>query len=135
VDMSNTYIEWSENNFKQNHIDLKQHVLIRDNCLEWLARCKETFELIFLDPPSFSNSKKMEGTFDVQRDQLIIINDAMRILANDGVLIFSNNKRDFKLLPEVAERFNVEDITLKTIDTDFERDKKIHHCWLIRHKQ
>lgn len=134
VDMSNTYIEWSERNFRSNRLDMKRHHLVRANCLEWLARCREQFDLIFLDPPSFSNSKKMEGTFDVQRDQRTLIEDAMRVLAPDGVLVFSNNRRDFRLDPFIEEKFAVENITSKTIDKDFERDPKIHHCWLIRSK-
>ncbi len=134
VDMSNTYIEWSEKNFKANRIDMKNHVLLRENCLEWLARCREKYDLVFLDPPSFSNSKKMEGTFDVQRDQKGLIDDAMRVLNPGGTLIFSNNLRDFKLEPLIAEKYQVENISTKTIDMDFERNPRIHQCWLIRHK-
>jgi 23S rRNA (guanine2445-N2)-methyltransferase / 23S rRNA (guanine2069-N7)-methyltransferase len=134
VDMSNTYIEWSEKNFKANNVDVKRHQLIRENCLLWLARCQDTFDVIFLDPPSFSNSKKMEGTFDVLRDQQSLIDDAMRILSPDGTLIFSNNRRDFTLDAMVSEKYDVENISAKTIDVDFERNAKIHQCWLIRHK-
>lgn len=134
VDMSNTYIEWSENNFKKNKIDQKNHVLIRDNCLDWLARCREKYDVVFLDPPSFSNSKKMEGTFDVQRDHVNLIDDAMRVVAADGVLVFSNNRRDFKIDDTIANKYRINNITAKTIDMDFERDQKIHHCWLIQQK-
>ena len=131
VDMSNTYIEWSQRNFRSNRLDMKRHVLVRANCLEWLARCRDQYDLVFLDPPSFSNSKKMETTFDVQRDQRTLIEDAMRVLAPEGTLVFSNNRRDFKLDPFIEEKFLVENITPKTIDKDFERNPKIHGCWLI----
>ena len=129
--MSNTYIEWSQRNFRSNRLDMKRHVLVRANCLEWLARCRDQYDLVFLDPPSFSNSKKMETTFDVQRDQRTLIEDAMRVLAPEGTLVFSNNRRDFKLDPFIEEKFLVENITPKTIDKDFERNPKIHGCWLI----
>jgi len=134
VDMSKTYLEWSERNFKANRLDLKRHQLVRANCVDWLQQCSDQFDLIFLDPPSFSNSKRMEGTLDVQRDQVSLIESTMALLDEEGVLIFSNNRRDFKLDESLKEGFQVENISQKTIDKDFERNQKIHQCWLIRHK-
>ena len=134
VDMSQTYLNWGERNFKGNNLDLKRHQLVRANVLEWLKACEQQFDLVFLDPPSFSNSKRMEGTLDVQRDHAELIDDTMRIVAEDGVLIFSNNRRGFKLDQALVEKYAVTDISRESIDRDFERNQKIHQCWMIRHR-
>lgn len=135
VDMSQTYQTWSERNFKANRISTKMHRLERANCIEWLEAAKqkeERYDLIFLDPPSFSNSKRMESTMDIQRDHGDIISKTMDVMDDDGLLIFSNNLRGFRLDSWLLEQYQVEDITHKSIDKDFERNKKIHQCWLMR---
>ncbi len=134
VDMSSTYIQWSEDNFKRNKLDLSKHRLHRENVLDWVDKNKLSYDVIFLDPPSFSNSKRMDGTWDVQRDHQALIEKLMRQLEKDGVLIFSNNLRKFKLSQHLMERFQVEDISKQSIDEDFKRHQDIHQCWLIRHK-
>lgn len=135
VDMSKTYQSWSLRNFRANGVDTEKHRLINDNCLTFVENCRESFDLIFLDPPSFSNSKKMTGTLDIQRDHLSLIEETCRLLSDDGVLIFSNNRKGFRLDPSLSTAFNVENFTDRRLDPDFEGNKKIHQCWLIRRKK
>ncbi|MFA5548510.1 MAG: class I SAM-dependent methyltransferase, partial [Porticoccaceae bacterium] len=135
IDMSNTYLDWAGRNFALNGIHEWEHELLRADCLAWLAKREGRFDLIFLDPPTFSNSKKMEDVLDVQRDHPAMIRDAMAILAPGGTLVFSNNFRRFRMDDGIAAEFAVEDITPRTIPPDFERNPKIHNCWLVRHRQ
>lgn len=134
VDMSNTYLDWGRDNFELNRIDLHRHRFVREDCLKWLSEERSQFDLIFLDPPTFSNSKKMDSSFDVQRDQIPLINSAMARLAKNGTLVFSNNQRRFKLEPSLAEHYVVEDITSRTLDPDYQRRPDIHNVFLIRHR-
>ncbi|CDZ76153.1 Ribosomal RNA large subunit methyltransferase K/L [Legionella massiliensis] len=131
VDLSKTYLSWSEDNFRLNHIDLSRHQFIHFDCLEWLQITSDRFDVIFLDPPSFSNSKRMKQTLDVQRDHIDLINAAMRLLNAKGVLYFSTNLRQFKLSPEISQKYKIEDISAETIDLDFKRSKRIHQCYMI----
>ncbi len=133
VDMSPTYIEWSKRNYSINNLNQARHQLVKADCTEWLKTCRQGFDMIMLDPPSFSNSKKMQGVFDVQRDHVALIKRCMELLTPNGVLYFSNNLRSFKLDGEGLGRFRIVDITPQTIDTDFKKNPKIHYCWEIRH--
>lgn len=135
VDLSRTYIHWAERNFKLNELGLNRHQFIQQDCLQWLKICRERFDVIFLDPPSFSNSKRMQGTLDIQRDQDSLIASAVRLLQEDGTLYFSTNLRKFKLSPLVSSQFDVQDISAETIDPDFKRNKKIHQCFVIKKKK
>ncbi|OQW74002.1 MAG: 23S rRNA (guanine(2445)-N(2))/(guanine(2069)-N(7))-methyltransferase [Proteobacteria bacterium ST_bin11] len=135
VDMSNTYLDWAKRNFDLNSIQ-GDHKLIRANCVEWLAeqagaKDKQQFDLIFLDPPTFSNSKKMDEAFDIQNDHLHLLRSATALLAADGVLYFSTNFRRFKLDRQALADLQIEDISAQTIPEDFARDQKIHYCWRI----
>jgi len=134
MDMSQTYIYWAIENFNLNHIDLDKHEFITANCLEYLKSENRKFDLIFLDPPTFSNSKKMKNDFEVEEDQDYLVNHCMRLLRNDGVLYFSTNKRSFKLNDTIRNRYNVEDLSLKAIPIDY-HDKKIHYCFKISFMQ
>ncbi len=131
VDLSNTYLRWAEDNFRLNHIDLSRHQFIQYDCREWMKITRDRFDVIFLDPPSFSNSKRMKDTLDVQRDHVVLINAAMRLLNPDGVLYFSTNFRPFKMDPQLEEKYAIVDISSQTIDQDFKRNPKIHHCFKI----
>ncbi|CAM3043807.1 methyltransferase [Legionella steigerwaltii] len=135
VDLSNTYLRWAEDNFKLNHIDLSKHQFVQFDCREWMRVARDRFDVIFLDPPSFSNSKRMEDTLDIQRDHVSLVNSAMRLLNPDGVLYFSTNLRQFKLDPQLKEKYSVLDISAQTIDQDFKRNQKIHHCFKIMMSQ
>ncbi len=136
VDMSRTYLEWAQKNIALNGFAPTRQELIQADCLTWLDDMQQqragAFDLIFLDPPTFSNSKSMEGTFDVQRDHVDLLRKTVNLLAPEGTLIFSNNLRNFKLDLENLPELQVENITRQTIPPDFERNPRIHNCWLIR---
>lgn len=133
VDMSNTYLDWAKCNMTLNHFDGAQHQFVQANCLEWLdaAVGMHQYDLIFLDPPSFSASKRMKQTFDVQRDHVALIQKTMKLLTPGGYLVFSNNLKRFKLDYEKLKNFNISDITKSTIPKDFERNQRIHQCFKI----
>ncbi|WP_272690421.1 bifunctional 23S rRNA (guanine(2069)-N(7))-methyltransferase RlmK/23S rRNA (guanine(2445)-N(2))-methyltransferase RlmL [Providencia sp. PROV152] len=135
VDMSRTYLEWAEKNLQANGLTGRQHRLVQADCLNWLANSHEQFDLIFIDPPTFSNSKRMDGTFDVQRDHIQLISHLKRMLRRGGTIMFSNNKRGFKMDSEALSDLGLqaEEITAKTRSEDFARNRQIHNCWLIRH--
>ncbi len=135
VDMSNTYLDWLRKNLAHNGLDESRNILVRANCLEWLRQGKGEYDLVLLDPPSFSNSKSMQGSFDVQRDQLDLVRAAMRLLHSDGALYFSNNRRGFRLAPELEAEFECRDITAETLDPDFERNQRIHCCFRLTHRR
>ena len=134
VDLSNTYLEWFKENLASNGLAEAQNRAIRSDVLKWLANEQSLYDIVLLDPPTFSNSKATEKHFDVQRDHLTLITGAMRCLDKAGVLYFSNNHRKFELDSEVAKRFEVREITSSTIDPDFERSQGIHRCWAITHR-
>jgi len=131
VDLSNTYLDWLADNLALNDCATSDHRLIQADVLAWLNACEETFDLIFLDPPSFSNSKRMDDTLDVQRDHAPMIRQAMRCLSAAGTLIFSTNLRRFKLDDELQQDFSVEDRTRWSIPRDFQRNARIHQCYFI----
>lgn len=132
VDLSNTYLSWAQDNFRLNHLNVAKHEFVQADCLEWLQRSTERFDVIFLDPPSFSNSKRMNSILDIARDHEQLIRDAMRLLAPQGILYFSTNFQKFKLAENINQEFNVRNITPETIDLDFKRHPKIHYCCTIQ---
>jgi len=133
VDMSRTYVEWAKRNLAVNGLT-GQHAFLQEDCLAWLAEARpERFDLIFLDPPTFSNSKRMDRKFDVQRDHVDLIRATMKLLAPGGLLLFSTNFRKFKLDAEALKDLQIRDITRSTIPQDFARDAKVHTCFEIRH--
>jgi len=136
LDMSKTYLYWAKHNFMCNDINEKQHVLQQENVLEWLETAtqnpKDLFDVIFLDPPSFSTSKRMDGTLDIQRDHVDLIQKTLKLLAKDGKLIFSTNLRKFKLDQAVfGSDYQIENITQRTMPKDYARNMKIHQAWLF----
>ncbi|MEP1446834.1 MAG: bifunctional 23S rRNA (guanine(2069)-N(7))-methyltransferase RlmK/23S rRNA (guanine(2445)-N(2))-methyltransferase RlmL [Paraglaciecola sp.] len=135
VDMSNTYIDWAKENFKLNKLT-GAYEFIQADCLTWLSRHNGKYDLMFIDPPSFSNSKRMEGTWDVQRDHVALITDALTCLNHGGEILFSNNLRQFKLDQAALNSLGlkIRDISKETLPEDFQRNPKIHHCWsLVKH--
>ena len=130
VDLSKTYLDWARRNLSLNGFSDKNR-LEQGDVMAWLDACREEYDLIFIDPPTFSNSKRMEGIFDVQRDHVQLLDLAMARLAPGGVLYFSNNFRKFVLDEHLAARYFVEEITASTIDPDFARNSKIHRAWKI----
>ncbi|MDA9279873.1 bifunctional 23S rRNA (guanine(2069)-N(7))-methyltransferase RlmK/23S rRNA (guanine(2445)-N(2))-methyltransferase RlmL, partial [bacterium] len=132
VDMSATYLSWGKKNLALNGFSDQVHQFEQHDCMEFIKHHKGEYDLIFLDPPTFSNSKKMIGVLDVQRDHAWMIHRVMDLLSEDGLLIFSTNYRRFELDDKVLQHNHVEDISDQTLDKDFSRNKKIHRCWEIR---
>ena len=147
VDLSNTYLEWARRNFQENKIGGKRHRLKRADCVAFLETLvdrrppsldsndedaeKGLFDLIFLDPPTFSNSKKTDNVLDIQRDHGKLITGCMARLASGGLLIFSNNFRGFRMDEDIKTRYKVTDFTKQSLDRDFHGNPKIHQTYLI----
>jgi 23S rRNA (guanine2445-N2)-methyltransferase / 23S rRNA (guanine2069-N7)-methyltransferase len=134
IDTSNTYLEWLGKNLAANNLPETSHRQVKSDVLKWLAQEKDQYDIMLVDPPSFSNSKSRDDSFDVQRDHLQLLEAAMARLRKLGTLYFSNNLRGFALDDAVAQMFDCVDITGKTLDPDFQRGRKIHQCWQIRHR-
>ena len=132
VDMSNTYLSWGQENFAENGIK-GNHEFIQQDCIKWLQHAHEMYDLIFIDPPTFSNSKRMSDVFDVQDDHVALLTSASERVNPNGEIIFSNNKRGFKLDIEAIKAlgFYVKDISKASIPEDFKGNEKIHQCWLL----
>lgn len=133
VDMSRTYLEWAERNLRLNGLTGRAHRLMQADVLGWLRESTEQFDLIFIDPPTFSNSKRMEDAFDVQRDHIRLMTDLKRLLRKGGTIMFSNNKRGFRMDHDglTALGLKAQEISQKTLSQDFARNRQIHNCWLI----
>jgi 23S rRNA (guanine2445-N2)-methyltransferase / 23S rRNA (guanine2069-N7)-methyltransferase len=135
VDMSNTYLNWAQRNFELNGLSPDRNGLVQADCRVWLqegARSRERYDLIFIDPPTFSNSKRMEGVFDVERDHPEFIDGCVRLLAPGGLIVFSTNSQRFRLDESLSQRYDVRDISAKTLPKDFERNPRIHRCFEVR---
>ena len=141
VDLSANYLDWGKQNFALNGLVLDalcdgepKYQFIAADVFEWIKNHTKQYDVIFIDPPTFSNSKKFKGTFDVQRDHVALISRAMNRLSVGGVLYFSNNFTRFLLDDSICQRYHVTNITDKTIGFDFDSKKPIHQSFEIRHK-
>lgn len=131
VDLSNTYLQWAKDNLKLNRLDGQQHYFEQADVLQWLNNIETGyFDMAVLDPPAFSNSKRMKGILDIGRDHPTLINQTLQCLKKGGVLYFSTNLRRFKLKNEHISAQSIQDITHLTIPPDF-RNKQIHCCFRI----
>ena len=130
VDLSKTYLEWADENLRLNALDRPEHALVRADVLEFLERDSGPYDLAVLDPPTFSNSKKMRVEFDVQRDHVKLIRATLNRLTPGGVLWFSTNFRRFKLDADALGASAIEDVTRATLPPDF-ADARTRHCWRI----
>ncbi|HYN28213.1 MAG TPA: class I SAM-dependent methyltransferase, partial [Burkholderiales bacterium] len=133
VDLSNTYLDWARRNFELNGMDAGRHRLVRADARRFVgdeATAGQGYDLIVLDPPSFSNSKRMQGVLDVQRDHVALIRGCVEILAPAGELLFSTNLRSFRMDAAALARFKIAEISSQTVPPDF-RNRKIHKCWRI----
>jgi 23S rRNA (cytosine1962-C5)-methyltransferase len=131
VDISNTYLDWSRRNFELNGMDLESQILERADVLQWLPAAVASprrWDLIVCDPPTFSNSKKMRGFFDVGVQHPELINGCLQLLRPGGVLYFSTNFRGFRLREEELLPAERQEISAITVPEDY-RNKKIHRCW------
>ena len=134
VDLSATYLKWAEMNFALNGIYPDRHLLVHADCMQWLKEHSDLYDLIFVDPPTFSNTRKKSRVFDVQKDHFSLVNLSMSRLRDNGLLIFSTNFRSFKLDDRLSELYQCLDISKKSISPDFNQSSRIHQCWEIRHK-
>jgi len=137
VDLSKRYLDWAQRNFDLNRIENTQHQLVAADGRDWVKQYQSasqaSFDVIFLDPPTFSNSARMEGDWDVQRDHESMIDDCMAILGSEGVLVFSTNFRRFRLAAGVSKRYRVQDRSQWSLQRDFARNRRIHQCWFLSH--
>ncbi|WP_144395433.1 bifunctional 23S rRNA (guanine(2069)-N(7))-methyltransferase RlmK/23S rRNA (guanine(2445)-N(2))-methyltransferase RlmL [Pleionea sediminis] len=135
VDLSNTYLDWGKRNFQLNGLDLTRHEFIRANCVEWLEQAVTehagSYQVIFIDPPTFSNSKKMEKHFDIQKEHVSLLNMAEKLLAPGGRILFSNNFKRFKMEYVPSENVSLREITRETTSRDFVR-KPLHRSWVLQ---
>ncbi|PLY03858.1 MAG: bifunctional 23S rRNA (guanine(2069)-N(7))-methyltransferase RlmK/23S rRNA (guanine(2445)-N(2))-methyltransferase RlmL [Desulfuromonas sp.] len=132
VDMSNTYLDWARRNLELNGFSADAHRTIQADCTEWLGQAEGEYDLVFIDPPTFSNSKRMDDTFEIQRDHGALLQAALKLLANNGTIIFSTNFRRFKFDVDAFPQLEVRDISAQTIPEDFQRNPKIHYCFLLK---
>lgn len=130
VDLSNTYTEWGRENFLLNSLPLTNNLIVREDCLQFLEEEKGAYDLIVIDPPTISRSKKMDQMFDIQKDYAFLIHKALALLSRDGTLFFSTNSRDFNFDESLFDGCAIADISKKTIPIDF-HNQKIHFCWKI----
>jgi len=132
VDLSPGYLEWASRNLVLNGFEGREHVLARADAMTFLAETPARYGLIYVDPPTFSNSKRA-GDFDVQRDHVALLEACGRRLRDDGAIVFSNNFRRFKLDVEALSRtFSIEDAGRVSIPHDFARRPQIHGCWILK---
>lgn len=134
VDMSRTYQDWTRRNLELNGFSLEDHQLVQMDVFQYLKEAvaaHKRFGLIVMDPPSFSNSKRMQEILDVQRDHPWLINQCLELLAPGGELFFSTNLRSFKLQEDEIKPCEISEITGQTLPEDF-RKSKSHRCWLMR---
>jgi 23S rRNA (guanine2445-N2)-methyltransferase / 23S rRNA (guanine2069-N7)-methyltransferase len=135
LDMSRTYLDWAQRNLSINGFHGTAHRFVQADCREWLREARagsERFELVFLDPPTFSNSKRMEGVLDIERDHAELIDGCAQLLTPDGLIVFSTNAQRFRLDESLAHRFEVRDISAATLPKDFGRNPRIHKCFEVR---
>ncbi len=132
VDLSANYLHWTRMNLSLNGFAENIHSTVKADCLVWLEENQAKYDLIFVDPPTFSNTKKENRVFDIQRDHPRLLKLAMECLEPEGTLIFSTNFKKFLLNNEVADLFHVKEITQETIPFDFSRNPRIHQCWEVR---
>jgi len=134
VDMSRTYLDWAKRNLALNELAKPEHGFVQANCLTWLSEQRETtrrWDLMFIDPPTHSRSKRMTEDFDVQRDHVKLLLLARELLTPRGTIVFSNNYTRFKLDAAALAAFEIEDIGRITLPDDFARSPRIHSCFLL----
>ncbi len=135
VDLSRTYLEWARRNLTLNGLAAAEHELVRADCREWLqvaARGATRYGLVYLAPPTFSNSKRMQGVLDTERDHAQLIDACARLLDPGGLIVFSTNAQRFRLDESLRERYAVRDLSAATLPRDFERNPRIHRCYEVR---
>ena len=138
VDMSNTYLNWAQENmalngYAGNVYTENRHKFIREDCLKWLKQAideNQKYQLIFVDPPTFSNSKKMDTSLDINRDHAALLSGCLALLEDDGQIVFSTNAKSFKFDESLRDDCLIKEITTQTTTEDFRR-KPLHRCWCL----
>jgi 23S rRNA (guanine2445-N2)-methyltransferase / 23S rRNA (guanine2069-N7)-methyltransferase len=134
VDLSANYLNWARMNLALNGFGGLAHETVQADCMKWLEEDRSEYDLIFVDPPTFSNTKKERRVFDVQRDHRLLIEKAMARLAAGGLLIFSTNFRRFQMDESIEKYYAIRNVSRSSIPIDFARNNRIHHCWEIRRR-
>ncbi|PIE57921.1 MAG: bifunctional 23S rRNA (guanine(2069)-N(7))-methyltransferase RlmK/23S rRNA (guanine(2445)-N(2))-methyltransferase RlmL [Desulfobulbus propionicus] len=135
VDLSARYLGRARANMALNGFGGPRHRMEAADCMQWLLKNKNRYDLIFIDPPTFSNSRHKALQFNVQKDHESLLHLAMKRLTRQGILIFSNNFKKFKLADSITAQYQVQDISRETLPHDFARTPQIHHCWQLSHPQ
>ncbi len=134
VDLSKTYLSWARENMEKNGFIGEAHSYVEQDARSYLQEAVdrgERYHLVIVDPPSFSNSRKMEGTFDVQRDYVWFIGTALSLIHREGAVLFSTNKSRFHFDPGRLWGAHAEEISRDTIPPDFSGRHKPHRCWIV----
>jgi len=134
VDLSANYLNWARMNLALNGFGGLAHETVQADCMKWLEEDRSEYDLIFVDPPTFSNTKKERRVFDVQRDHRLLIEKAVARLAAGGLLIFSTNFRRFQMDESIEKYYAIRNVSRSSIPVDFARNSRIHHCWEIRRR-
>jgi len=135
VDLSRTYLEWARRNLALNGFSGHEHMLVQADCHEWLAQARggsARYDLVYLDPPTFSNSKRMRGVLDIARDHPELIDACARLLAPGGLILFSTNAQRFRLDEALSSRYAIHDLSAATLPPDFARTPRIHRSFELR---
>jgi 23S rRNA (guanine2445-N2)-methyltransferase / 23S rRNA (guanine2069-N7)-methyltransferase len=135
VDTSKSYLSWAQENFRINRMNVFSHKLVRSDVLEYLGDCKQRFDMIFVDPPTYSNSHSRDTDWDVQRDHKQLLLACKMVLNPNGSILFSNNYKKFMLDEELNDYFEIEDLTQKSISPDFVKSKIKRVCYQLKLKQ
>ena len=134
VDLSGNYLKWAQRNAELNSLTGERYRFVKDDTSSFLKETrkkKKRYDVIILDPPTFSNSRKMDSTFDIQRDYVSMINSCVSLLTRGGLIFFSTNYKKFHFDPGRLRGLKAKDITASTIDVDFSKKKKPHRCWVL----
>lgn len=131
VDMSATYLQWAKQNFALNGLAEKYNHFVQADCMEWIKDHTEKYDLIFVAPPVFSRSKKMEQEFDLERDQYALLSSLKKNLLKNGKIVFATHKKNFKLDPKLANLYKIEDWSAKMLPMDFEKNKNKFFVWCL----
>lgn len=136
VEMSKAYKTWSMKNFSLNNVSVYGHEFVQQDCFDWIANNLEQseYDLICLDPPSFSLLKGEQENFDLQQDQLELVDSVMKMLSKNGKLYFINNMKKFELDKAITSHYKAFEVTAKTLPLDFQKSRNHHRCWTIEHK-
>ncbi|MEO8460174.1 MAG: class I SAM-dependent methyltransferase, partial [Dokdonella sp.] len=128
VDLSATYLDWAGRNLRLNGCSGANHRLVQADSMQWLAHERGEYDLIYVDPPTFSNSKRADD-FDVQRDHVRLLQLCAERLSADGLIVFSNNNRRFRIDSDALSKFEIRDVSSASIPFDFARNPRIHQCY------